>query len=68
MRGNALRNLLATSTLALGLLGSICFAKAESRPVQVTHRTQVLRVGVVDGTQPCSYQDNRVWQGLAIKV
>jgi len=68
MRGKTFQNLLATSALALGLLGSISSVKAQSSPIQTTHRTQVLRVGVVDGTQPCSYQDSWVWEGLAINV
>ena len=30
--------------------------------------SQVLRVGVVDGSQPCSYRQEGVWKGLAVQL
>ena len=35
---------------------------AEPRP------TTVLRVGVVDGSQPCSFREGGAWQGLAVRL
>jgi len=31
-------------------------------------RLEVLRVGVVDGSQPCSYREGGAWQGLAVRL
>ncbi|MCP9850117.1 transporter substrate-binding domain-containing protein [Cyanobium sp. Morenito 9A2] len=33
-----------------------------------TGAVTVLRVGVTDGSQPCSYRQNGVWQGLAVEL
>lgn len=37
-------------------------------PVRGLAEPRVLRVGVVDGSQPCSYREAGVWKGLAVEL
>ena len=37
-------------------------------PVVALAKPRVLRVGVVDGSQPCSYREAGVWKGLAVEL
>lgn len=58
--------------MALGLLLSgVCLAPvavAVAAPQGSTSAQAVLRVGVVDGAQPCSDEQNGQWQGLAVEL
>jgi ABC-type amino acid transport substrate-binding protein len=37
-------------------------------PVAGLAEPRVLRVGVVDGSQPCSYRESGIWKGLAVEL
>jgi polar amino acid transport system substrate-binding protein len=50
---------LALTALGLGLI--VLAEPAQAGPA-------VLRVGVVDGSQPCSYRQGGVWKGLAVNL
>jgi len=39
-----------------------------AQPVSAEPLQRVLRVGVVDGSQPCSYREGGVWRGLAVDL
>ncbi|MBM5828274.1 MAG: transporter substrate-binding domain-containing protein, partial [Cyanobacteria bacterium M_surface_7_m2_040] len=43
-------------------------ALAAPMPLQANPTAPVLRVGVVDGSQPCSYREGGVWRGLAVDL
>jgi polar amino acid transport system substrate-binding protein len=56
----------ATGVLAAALLlmGASSVAPSPAPPPQ----TRVLRVGVVDGAQPCAFRQEGVWKGLAVNL
>lgn len=54
--------------LAIGISLPIGEFKAEIIKPLSAIQQKILRVGVVEGTQPCSYRMNRVWEGLAVDV
>ncbi len=49
------------STLSLGLI-------LLASPALTLAQEQILRVGVVDGAQPCSYQEEKAWRGIAVDL
>ena len=49
------------STLSLGLI-------LLASPALTLAQEQILRVGVVDGSQPCSYQEETAWRGIAVDL
>ena len=53
--------MLNLSSLALGLI-------LLASPALALAQEQILRVGVVDGSQPCSYQEEKAWRGIAIDL
>jgi polar amino acid transport system substrate-binding protein len=50
----------------LALSGSLLFAGA--LPARSLPPPPVLRVGVVDGAQPCTFRQDGVWKGLAVDL
>jgi len=50
------------------LLMLAALALAAPMPLQANPTAPVLRVGVVDGSQPCSYREGGVWRGLAVDL
>jgi polar amino acid transport system substrate-binding protein len=54
------------SVALLALSGSLLFAGV--LPARSLPPPAVLRVGVVDGAQPCSFRQEGVWKGLAIDL
>ena len=54
------RRFLIAASLLLGW--SVCV------PVAGLAEPRVLRVGVVDGSQPCSYRESGIWKGLAVEL
>ena len=57
----ALRSLVGRRLIALGFGLLLLAPPAEATP-------QVLKVGVVDGSQPCSYRERGIWKGLAVNL
>lgn len=53
---------------ALLICASLCLGTAALIPPLWAQSTPVLRVGVVDGSQPCAWRENGVWQGLAVDL
>lgn len=54
-----------------GLGGGTTWALAlliSAGPVPPLAARQVLRIGVTDGSQPCSYREADVWRGLAVDI
>jgi polar amino acid transport system substrate-binding protein len=54
--------------LAIGLI--LATSSLQASPVQASlaGATPVLRVGVADGSQPCSYREQGSWSGLAVEL
>ncbi|MEB3259869.1 MAG: transporter substrate-binding domain-containing protein [Cyanobacteriota bacterium] len=60
--GRAVRGMVALLTLSGGLLLTSVL------PASGQASSPVLRVGVVDGAQPCSSRQDGVWKGLAVEL
>ncbi|MFM7362677.1 MAG: ligand gated channel (GIC family) protein, partial [Cyanobium sp.] len=55
--------------LLLSLAATVAAVQAGlTAPAPRAQATPVLRVGVVDGSQPCAWRENGVWQGLAVDL
>ena len=69
MGANTRRRTWAFLMLSWQLTGMVPAAQAVA-PQQPTNAstTRILNVGVVDGAQPCSDQENGQWQGLAVEL
>ena len=54
--------------LAIGLILATSPVRAEPRQAEPRQEQAVLRVGVADGSQPCSYRHQGSWSGLAVEL
>jgi len=68
MKSSTLKKFTTYLALAIGISLPIGELKAETIKPLPAIQQKILRVGVVEGTQPCSYRMNRVWEGLAIDI
>ncbi len=54
--------------IRLFMLGALLVGSSFVIPAHSAPKTGVLNVGVVDGSQPCSYREAGVWKGLAVEL
>lgn len=52
----------------MGLLSTLLLMAVVSSAALSQQTERVLRVGVVDGAQPCNYREEGVWKGLAVDL
>jgi ABC-type amino acid transport substrate-binding protein len=53
---------------ALLASGALALAQPAAQAVLITPAGEVLRVGVVDGSQPCAWRRGAAWKGLAVDL
>lgn len=56
------------STRAIGVVSALLLLAMASVATGSQGQVKVLRVGVVDGAQPCSFREDGTWKGLAVDL